>query len=230
MKSFLTTSFVLCLCGPFASAALVANYDFQQYAAGQYGEDASAGAGNTNPRVFAPSTSLTLPTGIDSISNLTITVTGTDLNVTDNNNSSIRFRHRSDGSPWNYSFSVTVAAGYQLKDFSLSSIQHGNTNGGTITYSYNPNGTGSVSMGTGVMNNQDDPTLGTPSDPSDTIATAVTGTIDFLMVLDPTSTASRNYRVDDFQLNGTVSPIPEPSSAMLLMGALLGGVCLHRRR
>lgn len=206
-------------------AALVADYDFQQYSAGAYGEDGAAGAGNTVPRVFDPSTTLTFPTGITSISDLTITVVGGDLNVTDNNNGSIRFRQRSigAGNPVSYSFSVTVASGYQMNDFSLSFIQNGNTGANSpIAFFYDPNGTGSVAMGTDTMNANDTPTLST----STTVASAFTGTIDFLITMDP-QVANRNFRVDDFQLNGTVALIPEPSAALLNS---LGVLALLRRR
>ena len=64
---------------------------------------------------------------------------------------------------------------------------------------------------------------------SNQIASPVSGTVDFFLTV-TSNTTTQTSRWDVFVLDGDVALVPEPSSAVMFMTALLGGVFLRRRR
>jgi hypothetical protein len=227
------------LLGSLASAAPIATYDFENYAAVDptwWGNDAtniSAGGGYTSTLARIYDVNNALPTGITSISPITFTVGDIvdGQNVLENsarptgavNVTSTRYRWRLTGPVVTASFSVTIAPGYSLENFALSLAQTGNATG-TFAVTYNGN-----AMGSGILDSDDNFDGDNDAFTSNTISSSVSGTVNFVVSVDPDA-ASRTARWDDFVLTGNVVAVPEPTSSALV---ILGGLAMtfpRRRR
>jgi hypothetical protein len=229
-KNILTISilgFMLCgLLVPSAGATLIALYDFENYADASTGEGSPA-LDSTTDRVYNPSTSLTLPTGITSVSDITFTISesNTSQNQIDTYDGSNRFRWKNSiNGTTTATFSVEIAAGYSIEDFSVSLLQAGNDTG-TFNISYDDGSSNSMSS-TLSLNTIDDFDNAAANFTSNTISSSISGTVDFVITVN-SDASSRTTRWDDIQLNGTI--VPEPSSAVLLLFGL-GGLAVIRRR
>jgi hypothetical protein len=239
MKTSILSTLFSGLLGSLASAATIANYDFENYAAvnptwwGNDSTNISAGGGDTSALDRIYDVNNTLPTGITSISPISFTVgaTTTGQNLLENsarptgavNVTSTRYRWRLTGPVVTASFSVTIAPGYSLEDFALSLAQTGNATG-TFAVTYNGN-----AMGSGTLDSDDNFDGDNDAFTSNTIASSVFGTVNFVVSVDPDA-ASRTARWDNFVLAGNVVAVPEPSSSALVIFGGLAMTFLRRRR
>lgn len=209
----------------YANAATLVTYDFENYAAGSRGNDGTIVDDlSTNDRVYDRNITTTPnPTGFTSVTPISMTVANavSGQNKVEFNNSSNRFRWRLTNSPVTASFSVTIDSGYQLENFALSMVQFSN-NSGTIVVTYN----GIEMTPTGSIDSDDTLDAGSVYS-TNTVGTAVTGTVNFLVTVTPNS-ANRTSRWDDIVLSGDLVAVPEPSPVIMLgLGACM---LLARRR
>lgn len=224
MKALTATALLSLLFSPMATAVVIANYDFENYSAGSTGETALLDE-DTDPRVY--NANGTLPTGISSISAITFSVapsgTAGGQNKVESNNGSLRYRWRLMDAPVTASFSVTVAAGFQIQNFSLSLVQFAN-NTGTIDVTYNGN-----AMGPQGSIDSDDTLDAGSIYATNSVASAVSGTVNFVITVDPNAN-NRTSRWDDIVLSADVVAVPEPSSSLLAVIGLMGAAVMRRRR
>jgi len=186
-------------------AALIANFDFQNYAKNSLGNDPTATTGDAKDRVYSNNTADV--TGVASVSDIAFTVAtiNTAQNKTELNGAvdNIAYRTDFDGpleDPITATFVVTLDAGYTLSDYSVGFTEN-NNNEKVSTYLITANGT---EIGSGTLTG-DDSVYNTG-----TVAGPLTNTITFVVALTPGDDSTATLRVDDFTLNGLVIPVTGP--------------------
>lgn len=136
-----------------------------------------------------------------------------------------------------FTFTVTPESGYSV---SISSISFGykqsSTSGATSFSIYSSKDSYSTSLASGTLDTAYATTGGTQGNSwglaSSSVTLTFTSATTIRIYANGASTGTATLRGDDFTISGSVSPVPEPSTAAILAGAaVLGFVATrHRRR
>ncbi len=211
-----------------SQAALIANYDFDNYPVDSTGVGSPA-TDTTVDRLYLHNT-VSLETGVTSLSTIAWNVLDSntaqnkiDEHDTDNTGSdnSMAYRAALDAGIITASFNVTLADGYELTNWDVSFGHEFNRNG--VTYAIT---VGGFDGGSGSAPDIDAWAFdgGGTVNTTDTLSGTFTVQIAFT-----NPNTSGTVRFDDIHLDGTLAQIPEPSVAGLL-GLVALGFTTRRRR